>query len=605
MITDSSPAPGKLSVIQGKPNPHGATDSQLYLFTGDATAGPIKTVLPDECVVLPGPSRILQDKDFFLCIFHFNDLHGHLMRFTPGGEEPVFSRLVWQMKAARQKFNTDPHKAVLTLSAGDDCVGSIFDELLGSTQRDYQVHASYRLYSAAGVDAAALGNHDFDMGSHLLVQAIHREARFPILAANISGCREMDGFRFPAAILTVKGVRVGIIGLVTPAVIKLDDSQCRVVDPIPVVHNLLPALRPHCDVLIILSHLGYRLEPGIALMRDAGDVELAQSLPHGSVDLIVGGHTHHVLNQQGLSANNIVNGIPIVQAGALGRFLGRVDITIRNHVASVTNVRLMPTANLPIDQEFEQQEMQPLIAQARSLFTRSLGKVENDPNLSTDVVRNTFAAGELALANFITDAMIDRVMLAGHNVDLSMIDASCVRRGLMVDKEVTFGDWFNLMPFADTIRLYRMSGSQLYNLLQDNASRIDRPGEPHTERGFLQFSHQVCYTVELGHTCAEASADDITINSIPLIEQMEHIFTIAATSFTRELAFNWEVCTKQSIERPLMNLHALPYSETDVFLRKELVAYIQEQGGVTRAGGARLDGRLRVMRETRHPHGYN
>jgi len=289
----------------------------------------------------------------------------------------------------------------------------------------------------------------------------------------------------------------------------------------------------------------------------------------------------------------------------LGRFLGRVDITIRNHVASVTNVRLMPTVNLPIDQEFEQQEMQPLIAQARSLFTRSLGKVENDPNLSTDVVRNTFAAGELALANFITDAMIDRLLLTGHNVDLSMIDASCVRRGLMVGKEVTFGDWFNLMPFADTIRLYRMSGSQLHNLLQDNASRIDRPGEPHTERGFLQFSHQVCYTVELGHTCAEASADDITVNSIPLIEQMEHIFTVAATSFTRELAFNWEVCTEQQIEPPLMNLHAVPYSETDVFLRKELVAYIQEQGGVTRAGGARLDGRLRVMTKTRHPHGYD
>ena len=92
MITDSSPAPGKLSVIQGKPNPHGEADSQLYLFTGDATAGPIKTVLPDEGVVLPGPSRILQDKEFFLCIFHFNDLHGHLMHFTPGGEEPVFSR---------------------------------------------------------------------------------------------------------------------------------------------------------------------------------------------------------------------------------------------------------------------------------------------------------------------------------------------------------------------------------------------------------------------------------------------------------------------------------------------------------------------------------
>ena len=597
MMTKSSIKPGYLRLFRSNPNPHGASDCQLYLLDGNPIEGPIKAILADEGVEIPQVSPSFLESNFFLSIFHFNDLHGHLARFTPGGDNSVFSRMVGQINAARRKFKDDPHKAVITLTAGDDAVGSIFDEMLGNCPQNYQAHASYRLYSVGGVDAAVLGNHDFDYGADLLARAIRREARFPLLAANLCGCSELDGLRFPAAILNVKGVRVGIIGLVTPAEIKLDDPQCRVVDPVPVVNNLLPALRPHCDVLIILSHLGYSLKAKTALTMDAGDVEIAQNLPYGSVDLIVGGHSHHALNQQGLSPDNIVNGIPIVQAGALGQYLGRVDITIQNQVVSVTNVRLLPTVNMAIDQEFEKKEMQPLITQARNLFSRSLGKVEDDPNLSTDVVRNCFAADELALANFITDAMVEQLRLTDHEVDFAMIDASSVRGGVLPNSELSFGDWFNIMPFADTVRLYCISGRQLHELLNDNARRIDRPGEPHTERGFLQFSHHVRYTVKLGRKRADASANDITVHSIPLDEQMERTFTVAATSFTRELASNWEMRIKQSSEYSLMTLHSLPFSETDIFLRKELVTYIQKHGGVTRSGGAKLDGRLRVERD--------
>jgi 5'-nucleotidase/UDP-sugar diphosphatase len=196
--------------------------------------------------------------------------------------------------------------------------------------------------------------------------------------------------------LLSRGVRVGIIGITTPAAIKAQvDTGVHIVNPVQVVHNILPALRPLCDVIIILSHLGYSLSAGAAAVSEAGDVELARSLPPGGVQLIVGGHTHHVLNEQGLSAYNIVNHIPIVQAGSLGRFLGEVDITV-HHSADVTNVRLTPTADLPVDDEFEQTEVQPIVALAEPLFKRVLGTVSDHPDLNTDTMRSFFAAGESA-----------------------------------------------------------------------------------------------------------------------------------------------------------------------------------------------------------------
>ena len=105
----------------------------------------------------------------FLTIYHFNDVHGHLLRFTPNGDEPVFTRMAYQINEKRDKVEDDSTRAVLTLSAGDDCIGTVFDELMDDTFESDPVHASYCLYSAAGVDLSVLGNHDFDMGRNNFV----------------------------------------------------------------------------------------------------------------------------------------------------------------------------------------------------------------------------------------------------------------------------------------------------------------------------------------------------------------------------------------------------------------------------------------------------
>ena len=556
---------------------------------------PIRNIVPEKGVELPAGRTETLDRPFRLKVLHINDLHGHISRFTPYGDRPVFSRIAWRLAHLRGRRAGNPNAAVLAVSAGDDLVGAVFDELVGDDPESFVLHAGYRLYSAAGIDLALLGNHDLDMGPRMLAHAIRQEACFPLLAANLVDYNWLAGLYYPAAILVIKGIRVGLIGLMTPAGIKPNlDSGLQIINPVQVVHNLLPALRPYCDVLIILSHLGYSLEERTAAVREAGDVELARSLPQGSVHLIVGGHTHNVLNEQGLSAYNIVNGIPIVQAGSLGRFLGEVDITV-HYSTAVTNVRLTPTADLPIDQQFELDHVQPLIAKARPLFARVLGRVTNHQDLATDSVRNSFAAGESALANFITDAMVTRCRANGHDVELAILDAPDVRSGLPLDGPLTFGDWFSLMPFADTIRLFWIGGQQLKDLLNDNAMRVDRPGVPHTERGFLHFSRQLRYTIDLGQKQCEAQASNILVDGIPIEEQLGRAFLIACSSFVRQAAATWENWAGRLANLPLVDMRAWPRLDTNLFLRDELITYIRENGGVTDQGGAQRDGRLQVI----------
>ena len=585
---------GRLRLHKGFPNPKSASDRELYLFSGDPTTGMIKEIIPDDGVILPESLPGLKNNDFFLTLYHFNDVHGHLVRFTADGDEPVFTRMAYQINEKRAKVENDPYRAVLTLSAGDDCIGTVFDELMDDTFESNPVHASYRLYSAAGVDLSVLGNHDFDMGIDVLKQSIQNDAKFPILAANLTDCPSLEGLYSPAALMVIKGIRIGIIGLATSAEYKISKKLSRIHNPVQTALYMLPAIRPLCDVVILLTHLGYSLAATSAITAEAGDVELAKSLPYAGVHLIVGGHSHHELNHQGLNPHNIVNGIPIVQAGSLGRYLGRVDLRIRQRSAAVAHVRLIPTETIPVDHLLEQKVMRPLIRRARSYFARVLGKVGDDPKLSTDYVRNTFASGELALANFITDGMVKQLRKAGQLVDIAMIDSSCVRRGLDVGGQLTYGDWFNVMPFADTIRFYQLTGWQLRDLIHDNAKRIDLPGEPNTERGFLQFSNEMRYTVQFGKIRAETRVLDILINNISLDEQLEKEFLMATTSFVRELAGNWENCHDQSLGCDLVDINDFTHFESDYFLRRELVKYIIDQGGITRKTGARLDGRLRV-----------
>ena len=127
-------------------------------------------------------------------------------------------------------------------------------------------------------------------------------------------------------------------------------------------------------------------------------MELAASLPPGAVHLIIGGHFHTALNKAGLSPQNIVNGIPIVQAGKFGQFVGEVEISVGETV-EVTHARLRaPRWSCPPTRHLPRGHVLPLLAQVAASSRRVLGAVAPDADLGADAVRNRLATGESAFA---------------------------------------------------------------------------------------------------------------------------------------------------------------------------------------------------------------
>jgi 2',3'-cyclic-nucleotide 2'-phosphodiesterase (5'-nucleotidase family) len=297
-----------------------------------------------------------------------------------------------------------------------------------------------------------------------------------------------------------------------------------------------------------------------------------------------------------LVAENIVNGIPIVQTGARGEYLGQVDIEIRKNSAKVLDAHLILTDSLPVNLAFEK-EMQVFTRHARELWNQPLGLVESIPDLNTQIILTDFAKREMALANFITDALVKRLTQRGFQVDFAMIDASALQCGLPFSDHLTFGNCFQVMPYTDSLRIYTITGRQLQAILADNARRADRPGESHQERGFLQFSQNIRYAIDLGSERIAAQAVEVTLLDRPLDTLLEKTFSVVTTSFTRIMAAAWEMAWESSSDYPLLNIHQYPFKETDFLLRQEIVAHIRENGGVTRSSGAQQDGRLIVTYE--------
>jgi 5'-nucleotidase/5'-nucleotidase/UDP-sugar diphosphatase len=590
-----------------------APDVATYVVVGDATGGPVTEIeRPPEWPAAPRLKAPVA-----LRVLHINDLHGHIARVSAFGDQPVLARVAWHLAQLRRRRNpVDP--APLLFSAGDDISGSILDALMTPADGSEGVHASYKAYSALGLSAAAVGNHDLDFGAERLAAAAATDATFPLLSANLVAAG-LDAALAPAAVAPAAvfisaGVRVGVIGLTTARQHK-HAGQVRLSDPLLTLGNLLPALRPLCDVVLVLSHLGLAADTPGSAGDASSDVAVAAALLPGEVHLIIGGHSHLGLNEEGLEPGHIVNGVPIVQAGANGRFLGEVTILLEpaqgralsgedeaaTISVSVTDAHLVSISDLPVEPAYDAAVIQPLLARVMPDLQRSIGRCDNIADLGSDGLRARYDRGESALANYVTDALYERCHANGIPVDLAMIDASILRRGVPIGAPLTVGDWHQVMPYTDTVQLYSLTGGELLALLADNALRLGRPGEPRTERGFVQFSRHIRYDIELGATRWQNRVTRALIGGHELAGRPTHRLIIASHSHFRQSADAWERRAWMT-DRPYLS-PIWTTRPTELFLRDELLAYIEDSGGILASSGARCDGRVRVIAaHTDHEH---
>ncbi len=541
--------------------------------------------------VFPARRRNLSENPFYLDIFHINDFHGNVYIFDDNySTVPVFSKIVNTVENDKATSKNDSSKGVLFLSAGDDSTGSPMDYLAGYNGENFMAHPAYTAYSLARMDAAVLGNHDFDAGLLTLKKSIENNADFPVLSANLQHSGQLDGFVFPGMVIVIKGVRIGIIGLTTPGQIRSrDGSIFSITDPVKSVKDFYPRLAAECDSVIILSHLGYKLGSAFAAVRIAGDLELASKLSRQKIDLIIGGHTHDFLNIHGLELRNIINNIPVVQAGYNGIFLGKsvLEISDQNKLIRTTLIR---TGVLPDSPVFNSSYSNTIAGKATHELFDSVGKLDLAGEKDLKYFENMKDSCENPMANFITDALTDAVREEGFDIDFTAIDGTSMITFFNQSRNViNIIDVYRLMPYADTIVLVTLTGKSLAEIIDSNCYRLNRDAEPNFERGFLHFSREIRYTIDKDGYMVK----DVTINDTALEKCFEKSYTFAIPHYVQGLSKRWEELEKKG-GKNIIGLENFPKKDTGMYVREKFLEYIRENG-VSKKSGFKTDGRLKIL----------
>ncbi|PTN10098.1 metallophosphoesterase [Mangrovibacterium marinum] len=266
--------------------------------------------------ILSIPQQVLAHKGLKkLTILHTNDIHSHIDPFSPSNPSYAGKGGLARMSGLIQQIRQQEEN-VLLLDSGDMFQGTPYFNY-------YKGELILKVMSEMGYEGSTLGNHEFDNGLDALNNALDH-AKFPFINSNYDFSQTKLYDRFNRYVVYRKnGIKIGVYGLGIELQGLVSNSNYEGTiynDPVEVAREMegFLKLNKQCDLVICLSHLGYRYES-----NKISDVRLAAETRY--TDLILGGHTHSFLDKPVQVKNADGNPVIINQAGWGGMVLGRLD----------------------------------------------------------------------------------------------------------------------------------------------------------------------------------------------------------------------------------------------------------------------------------------
>lgn len=355
--------------------------------------------------------------DARIVIFHFNDIHGKIDNFAK----------VAAIVNDERRGGGD----VFLFCAGDSFTGNpVID------QYEPPGEPMLELLNRLGVDLLTPGNHEFDIGLKNL-KSFAARSRFPFISANISDGGASFPQLKPYVILKTKGgVRIAVFGLIQieagnglPSTHPDKVKGLRFSEPLAAAMKM-KKLRQGNPVFLALTHLGADI-----------DRKLAGRLPQ--LDAIIGGHSHTRIDPA-----EMVNGVLVAQAGSDNRFLGRVELLVRNG-------RVVEKKGTLIDLK-ERREEDP---EVKGMIVR----FNQNPAFARVIAVAPFAIeGKDALGSLMTDSMRQV-----HGLDVAFQNEGGIRLNRLGEK-ITLKDVYTLDPFGNQVVEIAMSAEEIRSLIRDS-----------------------------------------------------------------------------------------------------------------------------------------
>jgi 2',3'-cyclic-nucleotide 2'-phosphodiesterase (5'-nucleotidase family) len=411
-----------------------------------------------------------------LTVVHTNDIHGgidpsdatYMNREFPPRLGGAASMITFLQRVRREAEADGSH--FLLMDSGDTFQGTPIGTLTkGRAVIDFM--------NAAGYDALALGNHDFDEGWENARDLVDR-AEFPVVAANLHAektGRIVDWVE-PWIIQDFGDLKVGIIGLITPETENMSfPANVAGLDFAPMAPALRDAMREvrerGVDLVLAVGHVGIPYDPQEHYDRmdangwpaDDDPRSTAMDVAHSvtGLDAFFCGHIHKGFDE---AWEMPTTHTLLFQTYGRGSGAGIVTLSIDTDTNQVVDYRFW-TERGYLTTFFESQFWPD--ASTRDNIRAEVAKAE----AGMDEVIGTATAplsrggdGENAMGNAVCDAMLEET-----GADFSFTNLGGIRDEIQ-SGPITPRDVFRVLPFGNKMVVFEMSGELLRNVIETRVS---------------------------------------------------------------------------------------------------------------------------------------
>jgi 5'-nucleotidase len=314
----------------------------------------------------------------------------------------------------------------------------------------------------------------------------------------------------PYFIMDIAGFKILFIGVITE---KVMDSlaQDQLIGTFVSTEDAAEEIGKICnvykyndiDLTVALTHIGFE-----------SDIELAKMLkPEWGVDMIIGGHSHTVLEQPAK-----INNILIAQAGVGTDQIGRFDIIVDDDTNSIIDWKW---ELVPIDDRISNPD-----AYLEEFINNYKNKIDKKYNAVitrfTETLTHPEREEETTLGNIFADAM----------ADIAETDVMLIGSGSIRVKElgpvVTLGSLKACFPYDDSLTRYWVTGNQLKRIFSHIMRIENRNGEGEC--------FQINSKVRALYSDSKSKLISITIDELPVIDDQKYTITMQGYHFANSLA---------------------------------------------------------------------
>ena len=316
---------------------------------------------------------------------------------------------------------------LLILSAGDNRSGDPINDMF-----EIPAYPVVALMNQIGFHATVIGNHEYDSNQDGLARLINLSA-FSTLCANMEPDPKWKMHVKPYQVFDCGGISVGVIGITALGSMGIPESHparltdIKFMDPLETIHKY-QFLREKCDVILLLSHLGFET-----------DVKFSAELPW--VDIIIGGHSHTQLD-----GGEMHNGILITQNGKSIPYATHSTLVLQGGKIVEKKAERIAVKGMPGENQ--------TVAELVRYFSEN------------PVFKRVLAVAETPFENREElGCMVCDAYLAETGADISYQNAGGVRIENHPAGDMTMGDVMKMDPFQNDLVELHVTGKELAEML--------------------------------------------------------------------------------------------------------------------------------------------